>query len=72
MKELHTVIVHCRIYFNSYQERQGVLVKAEQSLENKFYKLYGNKENDQITVYSCAYLTKDWNNLPYIPTKYLI
>ena len=31
---------HCRIYFNSYQERQGVLVKAEQSLENKFYKLY--------------------------------
>ena len=39
---------------------------------DKFYKLYGNKENDQITVYSCAYLTKDWNNLPYIPTKYLI
>lgn len=31
---------HCRIYFNSYQERQGVLAKAEQSLENKFYKLY--------------------------------
>ena len=31
---------HCRIYFNSYQERQGVLSKAEQSLENKFYKLY--------------------------------
>ena len=31
---------HCRIYFNSYHERQGVLVKAEQSLENKFYKLY--------------------------------
>lgn len=31
---------HCRIYFNSYQERQGVLSKADQSLENKFYKLY--------------------------------
>lgn len=31
---------HCRIYFNSYQECQGVLSKAEQSLENKFYKLY--------------------------------
>ena len=31
---------HCRIYLNSYQERQGVLSKAEQSLENKFYKLY--------------------------------
>lgn len=31
---------HCRIYFNSYQERLGVLAKAEQSLENKFYKLY--------------------------------
>lgn len=31
---------HCHIYFNSYQERQGVLSKAEQSLENKFYKLY--------------------------------
>lgn len=31
---------HCRIYFNSYQERLSVLSKAEQSLENKFYKLY--------------------------------
>lgn len=31
---------HCRIYFNSYQERLGVLSKAEQSLENKFYRLY--------------------------------
>lgn len=31
---------HCRIYFNSYQDRQGTLSKAEQSLENKFYKLY--------------------------------
>ena len=31
---------HCRIYLNSYQERQGVVSKAEQSLENKFYKLY--------------------------------
>lgn len=31
---------HCRIYFNSYPERQGVISKAEQSLENKFYKLY--------------------------------
>lgn len=31
---------HCRIYLNSFQERQGVLSKAEQSLENKFYKLY--------------------------------
>ena len=36
---------HCRIYFNSYQERQGVLVKAEQSLENKFYKLYNANIN---------------------------
>lgn len=31
---------HCRFYLNSYQERQCVLSKAEQSLENKFYKLY--------------------------------
>lgn len=31
---------HCRIYFSSYPEQQGVLSKAEQSLENKFYKLY--------------------------------
>lgn len=31
---------HCRIYFNSYQECQGVLSKAEQSLENKFHRLY--------------------------------
>ena len=31
---------HCHIYFNNYQERQGALSKAEQSLENKFYKLY--------------------------------
>lgn len=31
---------HCHIYFNNYQGRQGALSKAEQSLENKFYKLY--------------------------------
>lgn len=31
---------HCRVYFGSYAERQGVLTKAEQSLENKFSKLY--------------------------------
>lgn len=31
---------HCRIYFNSYQECLGLFSKAEQSLENKFYKLY--------------------------------
>ena len=31
---------HCRFYFNSYQERLNVLSKAEQSLENKLYKLY--------------------------------
>ena len=36
---------HCRIYFNSYHERQGVLVKAEQSIENKFYKLYDTNIN---------------------------
>ncbi len=33
---------HCRVYFGSYAERQGVLAKAEQSLENKFYKLYSS------------------------------
>lgn len=33
---------HCRVYFGSYSERQGVLTKAEQSLENKFSKLYSN------------------------------
>lgn len=32
---------HSRIYFDSYAERQGVLTKAAQSLENKFEKLYG-------------------------------
>lgn len=31
---------HCRICFNSYQEQLSVFSKAEQSLENKFYKLY--------------------------------
>ena len=31
---------HCFIYFDSYEARQGVLTKAEQSLENKFSKLY--------------------------------
>lgn len=31
---------HCRIYFNDCAELQGVLTKAEQSLENKLYKLY--------------------------------
>jgi hypothetical protein len=33
---------HSRVYFNSYAERQGTLTKAEQSLENKFSKLYSN------------------------------
>ena len=32
---------HSKIYFDSYAERQGVLTKAAQSLENKFEKLYG-------------------------------
>lgn len=31
---------HCFIYFFDYESRQGVLTKAEQSLENKFSKLY--------------------------------
>ena len=31
---------HSFLYFNSYEERQSVLTKAEQSLENKFYRLY--------------------------------
>lgn len=32
---------HSKVYFDSYAERQGVLTKAAQSLENKFEKLYG-------------------------------
>jgi hypothetical protein len=39
----HTIYLnpfHSFVYFNSYEERQGVLSKAEQSLENKFSKLY--------------------------------
>ena len=31
---------HTKIYFDSYVERQGVLTKAAQSLENKFENLY--------------------------------
>ena len=31
---------HCHVYFNDDTERQGVLTKAESSLENKFSKLY--------------------------------
>lgn len=50
---------HCRIYFNSYQECQGVLTKAEQSLENKFYKLYapniGVKPEEKKTWLSATY-----------------
>lgn len=50
---------HCRIYFNSYQERQGVLSKAEQSLENKFYKLYapniGVKPEEKKSFWGTAY-----------------
>lgn len=49
---------HCRIYFNSYQERQCVLSKAEQSLENKFYKLYapniGVKPKEKKTFFCVA------------------
>lgn len=33
---------HCFFYFDSYEARQGVLTKAEQSLENKFAKLYSS------------------------------
>ena len=39
----HTVYLnpfHCFVYFYNYESRQGVLTKAEQSLENKFNKLY--------------------------------
>ena len=52
---------HCNIYFNSYQVRQGVLSKAEQSLENKFYKLYapniGVKPEEKKTLLrtACGY-----------------
>ena len=49
---------HCRIYFNSYQERRGVLVKAEQSLENKFYKLYDAninvKPEEKKNIFGCC------------------
>lgn len=41
----HTINInpfHCKIYFDSNQEIQGVLSKAEQSIENKFYRLYSN------------------------------
>ena len=31
---------HCVVYFDRYEALQGVLTKAEQSLENKFSKLY--------------------------------
>lgn len=33
---------HCHIYFNSLTEEKRVLTKAEQSLENKFSKLYSS------------------------------
>lgn len=33
---------HSFVYFESYAERQGVLTKAAQSLENKFEKLYNS------------------------------
>ena len=33
---------HCFVYFDSCESRQGVLTKAEQSLENKFSKLYSS------------------------------
>lgn len=50
---------HCRIYFNNYQECQGVLSKAEQSLENKFYKLYAAniavKPKEKKTFWDAAY-----------------
>ena len=39
----HTIYLnpfHSFVYFDSYESRQGVLTKAEQSLENKFSKLY--------------------------------
>lgn len=55
---------HCRIYFNNHQERQGVLSKAEQSIENKFYKLYATdinvKPKENKTFFGTVYgYTKD-------------
>lgn len=52
---------HCKIYFNNYTTWQGVLSKAEQSLENKFYKLYSaNIEVKPIVKKSIWGYTKDF------------
>lgn len=52
---------HCRIYFDGYPERQCALSKAEQSLENKFYKLYSpNFEVKPIVKNSKWNYTKDF------------
>lgn len=41
----HTIYLnpfHCFVYFDNLESRQGVLTKAEQSLENKFSKIYSS------------------------------
>ena len=47
---------HCLIYFQSYQDIQSVMSKAEQSLENKYSKLYARncivrKEKNRATSF---------------------
>lgn len=66
---------HCVIYFDSYEARQGVLTKAEQSLENKFSKLYSpnlriwRHEVKVRDLSAKTELTEFFWNETYAPTK---
>lgn len=64
---------HVRVYFSSWQDRQAALTKAEQSIENKFSKIYNSSfivRQEKSWYSSSLFSSKDyfeWNR-SYIGT----
>ena len=54
---------HCLVYFFSYQDRQSALTKAEQSLENKYSKLYTSNlliRKEKSGIFTDLFSNKDY------------
>ena len=58
---------HSFIYFESYAERQGVLTKAAQSLENKFEKLYNSNLIVKLVIIFSFFDETYLFTIPYLP-----
>lgn len=63
---------HCFVYFHNYESRQGVLAKAEQSLENKYSKLYSAnlliKQEAKKSLISDLFNQEDENTFLWSPS----